>query len=79
MILGGVAGLFMYLPGSFVPEEDQGYIFIVNMMPDAASLERTTAISDRAAAILQNQSSVANVGQVDGFSILDDRCVQTPA
>jgi len=71
VMLGGILGLFLLVPGSFVPEEDQGYIFIVNMMPDAASLERTTRVSDRAVAILMNHPAVANVGQVDGYSIMD--------
>jgi hydrophobe/amphiphile efflux-1 (HAE1) family protein len=71
IMIGGVVVLFMLLPGSFVPEEDQGYIFIANVMPDAASLERTVQVSDQASAILLNHPAVANVGQVDGYSILD--------
>jgi hydrophobe/amphiphile efflux-1 (HAE1) family protein len=71
VMLGGILVLFMLVPGSFVPEEDQGYIFIVNMMPDAASLERTALVSDKAVATLLNHPAVANVGQVDGYSIMD--------
>ena len=29
------------LPKSFLPEEDQGYIYVALQLPDAASLERT--------------------------------------
>src|ERR671922_1164535 len=36
------AGLFgSRLPSGFLPEEDQGYVFLALQLPDAASLERT--------------------------------------
>jgi multidrug efflux pump subunit AcrB len=47
-----VYGLFSILPSSFVPDEDQGYIFAATMLPDAASLERTVGVSDQATEIL---------------------------
>jgi multidrug efflux pump subunit AcrB len=50
--LGGVYGMFRIVPSSFVPDEDQGYIFAAVMLPDAASLERTTGVSDQAVEIL---------------------------
>ena len=39
----GVAGLFLgsRLPSSFLPDEDQGYIFVNMQLPNAASLQRT--------------------------------------
>ena len=41
----GVAGAFfgMRLPSSFLPDEDQGYLFVNMQLPNAASLERTDA------------------------------------
>ncbi len=36
------AGLFgSRLPSGFLPEEDQGYVFLALQLPDASSLERT--------------------------------------
>ena len=67
----GVIGLFRMLPSSFVPQEDQGYIFTAVMLPDAASLERTTATSDRVVEILLDHPAVADAAQIDGFSLLD--------
>ncbi len=61
------------VPGSFVPEEDQGYIFVANMMPDAASLERTTGVSDKATSLLRENPAMADVAQLDGYSILDSQ------
>src|SRR5205814_8846463 len=32
------------LPGGFLPEEDQGYLFVQVQLPFAASIERTDAV-----------------------------------
>ncbi len=66
-----VVHMFRILPGSFVPDEDQGYLFGITMMPDAVSLERTTTASDKAVDALQQISAVDNVAQIDGYSLLD--------
>src|ERR1700720_2328137 len=44
-VLAVGAGLFgSRLPSAFLPEEDQGYIFLALQLPDAASLERTDKV-----------------------------------
>ena len=63
--------LFKLVPGSFVPEEDQGYLFVGNIMPDAASMERTTAVSDQAVKLLQTNKAMADITQIDGYSLID--------
>jgi multidrug efflux pump len=63
--------LFKVVPGSFVPEEDQGYLFVHGMMPDAASLERTTAVSDKGVALLKSNPATGGIAQLDGYSIID--------
>ena len=40
-VLALSVGLFLRIPGSFVPPEDQGYIFANVQLPDGATLERT--------------------------------------
>ena len=65
--------LFKIVPGSFVPAEDQGYLFGVNIMPDAASLERTTLVSDHAVKILHENNAVDSAFQVDGYSLIDSQ------
>jgi multidrug efflux pump len=42
LILG--VGLFRTIPGSFLPDEDQGYFITVVQLPDGASKQRTTAV-----------------------------------
>ena len=37
LVLGAVFALFQRIPGSLVPAEDQGYVFMVTVLPPAAS------------------------------------------
>lgn len=63
--------LFKVVPGSFVPEEDQGYLFVGTALPDAASMERTTAVSDRAVQLAQSNPAMGDITQIDGYSLMD--------
>jgi len=58
------------IPGSFLPEEDQGYFFAQTILPDASSLERTTQITKQAEAILQATPGVEYVTSIDGYNFL---------
>ena len=53
VLVYSIIHLFKVLPSSFVPNEDQGYVMAAIMMPDAASLERTRAVSERVEAIFK--------------------------
>ena len=72
-VIFGVIVLFRILPGSFVPAEDQGYLFGINIMPDAASLERTSAVSDEATKILLENPAISSVFKLDGYSLIDSQ------
>src|SRR6185312_16701744 len=39
-----ILGLFKTIPGSFLPEEDQGYFITIVQLPDGASLKRTIEV-----------------------------------
>jgi multidrug efflux pump len=65
--------LFRALPTAFVPQEDQGYLFVAYFLPDAASLSRTGQVGDRAAKAIGAHPAVANVSQVDGYSLIDSQ------
>ncbi len=58
-------------PSAFVPQEDQGYMFVPYFLPDAASLDRTGAVGARAADFMQKHPAVANVTQINGYSLID--------
>lgn len=62
---------FEILPTSFVPPEDQGYVMAAIIMPDAASLDRTKAVSERVESVLKNIPGVQDRTQLSGYSLLD--------
>jgi multidrug efflux pump len=62
--------LFLRIPGSFVPAEDQGYIFGHVQLPDGATLERTRKMSLELSRIAQNHPGVQNVMAINGFDLL---------
>jgi multidrug efflux pump len=67
-----VVVLFKAVPGSFVPEEDQGYLFVASFLPDAASLERTSRVSSQILPILRSNPAIDDITQVDGYSLMDE-------
>ena len=75
IVFGGmiVAILLMFrvLPSSFVPDEDQGYFFVVAQVQDAASLGVTRRFTGELEKILLNDPAVQDVGTVNGYSFID--------
>ena len=68
MVLVGVLGKFV--PTSFLPEEDQGYVFAGVQLPDAASSQRTSEVMRQAEEILQHTPGVKYYSTVVGYSML---------
>ena len=58
------------LPTGFVPEEDQGYMFVNLQLPDAASLQRTDEATRHIEKILMDAPGVKHCTTVVGFSLL---------
>jgi multidrug efflux pump len=61
------------IPSSFLPPEDQGYLLGAVIMPDAASLDRTGAVSAKVTDYFMKQPAVSTVTTVDGYSLLDSQ------
>ena len=61
---------FTKVPTGFLPTEDQGYCFANVQLPDAASLNRTTAVMRQLDEIMENTPGVADWVSVAGYSIL---------
>jgi len=55
---------------SFIPEEDQGFLFTNVQLPAAASLERTDAVTKKIEGILARTEGVQTTGSIIGFSLL---------
>jgi len=68
----GVAGLFFgsRVPSSFLPDEDQGYVFVSMQLPNAASMERTAAAAGQVEKILASTPGVQYTTTVVGFNLL---------
>ena len=65
------AGFFgSKLPSAFLPEEDQGYVFIALQLPDAASLQRTDQVCHEIEDFLKQTPGVQYTTSVVGFSLL---------
>src|SRR5467141_3674175 len=58
------------LPGGFLPDEDQGYVFAGLQLPNAASLQRNDEASRRIEDMILKTPGVHSVTSVLGFSML---------
>ncbi|HEY9573371.1 MAG TPA: efflux RND transporter permease subunit [Pusillimonas sp.] len=70
LIVGGLAVLFTRLPTSFLPEEDQGSVFVQVQLPVNASAERTRAVLDEVSEhLLQEEGDIVDtVMTIGGFN-----------
>ena len=62
--------LFRTVPGSFVPPEDQGYVVTVVVMPDGATLKRSSKTTEDIRAAIAKDPAVAFEFAVNGFDLL---------
>ena len=71
LVFGIAAGFFSSrIPTSFLPDEDQGYAYVNVQLPNAASLERTTAVVRNVEKTIMNTPGVQNSTCFVGFSLL---------
>jgi HAE1 family hydrophobic/amphiphilic exporter-1 len=70
-LVAGLAGLLGgRLPGGFLPEEDQGYMYAGVQLPDASSLQRTSEVCRQIESIMEKTPGVEYVTSVIGYSML---------
>jgi HAE1 family hydrophobic/amphiphilic exporter-1 len=68
---GLAAGFFgSKIPSSFLPDEDQGYLYINLQLPNAASLQRTDLVARKIEDALAKTPGVRYTTSVIGFSLL---------
>jgi len=70
ILVGAIIVMGIKIPGGFVPEEDQGYLFMNVELPGAASLERTNAVCVKIEKILAKNPNIDSYTTVAGFSLL---------
>jgi hydrophobe/amphiphile efflux-1 (HAE1) family protein len=68
LLLGVTWALFQNTPKSFVPEQDQGYIITVYVLPPGSSVTRTDAVIKRATELILGMPEILHTS---GFAGLD--------
>src|SRR5438093_223425 len=63
-------GLGRRLPTGFIADEDQGFLLMNVQLPDAASLQRTVAVTGKIEGILKGVKGVRGIVTINGFSLL---------
>ena len=70
LMLALTALMFVRVPGSFVPAEDQGYVFGSVVLPDGATLERTGKLVEKVQQMVSASPAVQNVLGIVGFDLI---------
>ncbi|MGB3363558.1 MAG: efflux RND transporter permease subunit, partial [Thermodesulfobacteriota bacterium] len=66
----GIIFLARLLPGGFMPNEDMGYLMVNIQLPDAASLQRSDAVTKKVEKIIGQFDQVQYITSAAGFSLL---------
>src|SRR5882757_8368318 len=72
LVLVSVAAVWIArgIPNSFLPDEDQGYLYVGMVLPNAASLQRTIEASKSVEDVILKTPGVESIVSVNGFSLL---------
>ncbi|MGO9434916.1 MAG: efflux RND transporter permease subunit [Terracidiphilus sp.] len=66
--LGATVWIYQRVPTGFIPQEDQGYLFGIVQAPPGSSLAYTTALAERAQAIIYSNKDIVGAFSIMGFS-----------
>src|SRR6516165_2792616 len=70
--MAGIVGLAKLTPTGFLPEDDQGAVFVVTQLPGGSSVARTTDVVQRSEAILRDEKAVEDTTSVVGLNYIDN-------
>ena len=65
-----VVVLFQTIPGSFLPNEDQGQVLTSVQLPDAATLERTLEVTRQLRELVKDEPSLTYTAAVNGVDLI---------
>ncbi|SHN65548.1 efflux RND transporter permease subunit [Desulfovibrio litoralis] len=70
VIIGALSVLFIRLPTSFLPEEDQGFLFTLVILPSGSTQEHTARVLEQVSShyLTAEKDAVASALSVNGFS-----------
>ena len=66
--LGATVWIYQRVPTGFIPQEDQGFLMGIVQAPPGSSLAYTTALAERAQAIIYSNKDIAGAFSIMGFS-----------
>ncbi|MER2514372.1 MAG: multidrug efflux RND transporter permease subunit [Nitrosomonas ureae] len=72
MLILVIAGLFKTIPGSFLPEEDQGYFITMVQLPEGASLPRTIEVLEKMESFFGGIPAVHSTDTLTGQNFIFD-------
>jgi HAE1 family hydrophobic/amphiphilic exporter-1 len=67
--LGATVWIYQRVPTGFIPIEDQGYLMVIVQAPPGSSLAYTSALADRAEAIIAQNPDINGAFSIMGFSL----------
>lgn len=67
-VLTGLGYLFLKLPSSFLPDEDQGYVIVMMQLPSEATGHRTNEVIQQTEGIFSKEQGVDRIVAINGFS-----------
>jgi HAE1 family hydrophobic/amphiphilic exporter-1 len=68
--LGATVWTYQHVPTGFIPQEDQSFLMVIVQAPPGSSLTYTTALSDRAEAIIAQNPDIQGMFSVIGYSLV---------
>ncbi len=71
LFFGATVWLFTEKPTGFVPTEDEGRLFVTYQLPDAASTDRTLAVTDQAMEVLLSTPGVKSFAAIPGLNVIN--------
>jgi multidrug efflux pump len=71
LLVGLTFAMFRIVPTAFVPDEDQGYFFIIGQGPPGMSLQRTEAVAQKIEQMMMATDGVSDVMTIGGFNMLN--------
>ncbi len=70
LLLLATWGLLKIVPGSFLPEEDQGYFIVAAQLPDGASKQRTDSVLQELAEFFSHEPAVYGTQALSGQNFI---------
>ncbi|MFH1830524.1 MAG: multidrug efflux RND transporter permease subunit [Pseudomonadota bacterium] len=70
VMMGLTYYMFQKVPTAFVPDEDQGYFFVIAQGPEGMSLDRTQKVSNKIEQMAMSMDGVEDVLTIGGYNLM---------